>query len=450
MIKVSSSSLRAAFYALRGGFLVRPMLIAVTLGAAGAALSSLEESHPALRALAPKILFPSDADSQSAQTILATIATSTMTVVSIVFAILLMTLTLASTQFSPRLLVSFVRDRVTQWTLGVFLGTFSYCIAAMPAARASPTPFAPILTVMGAMTLTPICVGWLIYFIHHTSNAISVNHIVDRIRRETELVIDGLMPERRGPMQLAEIVPSFAGDLEVTIASRQAGYIRFVDIERLRELAKAYRVCLRLERRVGHFVPEGVGLLRLTRGDRITEARALEFLAAIAIGPTRTLQQDVEFGVVQIVDVALRAISPAVNDPTTAISCVDQLSCILIRWIGRSPPRRAYYDPPHVLRLIVPWIDFDGLLDLAFEQIRHYAVADAAVSLRLMRALGDIASTVSEPILRADLAARGRRLFDGCEGNIQSDDLVRLRQRLAALQNGHAGKDAAAGTSSRF
>jgi uncharacterized membrane protein len=137
IIKVSSPSLLAAFYALRGGFLVRPMLIAMTLGAAGDALSSLEESHLALRALAPKILFPSDTDAQSAQTILATIATSTMTVVSTVFAILLMTLTLASTQFSPRLLVSFVRDRATQWTLGVFLGTFSYCIAAMATARAS-------------------------------------------------------------------------------------------------------------------------------------------------------------------------------------------------------------------------------------------------------------------------------------------------------------------------
>ena len=100
----------------------------------------------------------------------------------IVFAILLMTLTLASThappgQFRPR--------QVTQGTLGIFLGTFSYCIAAMPAARSSQ-PFAPTLTGMGAMVLTPICVGWLIYFIHHISNAISVNYIVDRIRRETD------------------------------------------------------------------------------------------------------------------------------------------------------------------------------------------------------------------------------------------------------------------------
>jgi len=450
MFNLSSPSLRALFYALRGGFLVRPLLIVVALGASGAVLSALEESHPALRALVPRILFPSDTDAQSAQIILASIATSTMTVVSIVFAILLMTLTLASTQFSPRLLVSFVRDRVTQWTLGVFLGTFSYCIAAMPAARALPTPFAPTFTVMGAMALTPVCVGWLIYFIHHISNAISVNNIVDRIRRETERVIDDLMPERRRPMQTAEVVAPFPGELEVTIASRQSGYIRFVDIERLRELAKAYRVCLRLERRVGHFVPEGVALLRLTRGDRITEARAQEFLATIDIGPTRTLQQDVEFGVVQIVDVALRAISPAVNDPTTAISCVDQLSCILIRWIGRSPPRRAYYDPPHVLRLVVPWIDLEGLLDLAFEQIRHYAVADAAVSLRLMRALADITSTVTDPNIRADLVARGQRLFGGCEGRIQSDDFARLRRRLAALESGQEPKIAAGKAENRF
>jgi uncharacterized membrane protein len=183
----SSSSLRTLVYALRGGFLVRPMAIAIGLGAGGAILSHLEEHFPALQHAVPEVLFPSNTDAQSAQTILASIATSTMTVVSIVFAILLMTLTLASTQFSPRLLVNFVRDRVTQGTLGIFLGTFSYCIAAMPAARSTPKPFVPTLTVMGAMALTPICVGWLIYFIHHISNAISVNNIVDRIRRETEL-----------------------------------------------------------------------------------------------------------------------------------------------------------------------------------------------------------------------------------------------------------------------
>ena len=431
-----SPSLRAAIYALRGGFLVRPIMIVALLGTGGALLSEWEERFPGVRALIPQALFPSRADPQVAQVILTIIATSTMTVVSIVFAILLMTLTLASTQFSPRLLVSFVRDRVTQWTLGLFLGTFSYCIAALPAARMLPTPFAPVVTTLGAMLLAPFCVGMLIYFIFHISNAISVNNIVDRLRRETEFVIDQLMPEHRRPSQPAELVGRFAGELEDLIRSRQSGYIRFIDIKRLRELAKAYRICLRLERRVGHFVPEGAALMRLSRGDRITNERALELLSAVDIGPTRTMQQDVEFGVVQIVDIALRAISPAVNDPTTAISCVDQLSCILIRWIDRVPPRSCYYDPPHILRVAVPWIQLDGLLDLAFEQIRHYAVADAAVSLRLMRALSDIANTVADASIRKMLVERGRQMLAGCEGKIQESDLRRLRRRLSLLEAG--------------
>jgi uncharacterized membrane protein len=175
--------------------------------------------------------------------------------------------------------------------------------------------------------------------------------------------------------------------------------------------------------------------MRTTRGDRITPEREEEILVAVDIGPTRTLQQDVEFGVVQIVDVALRAISPAVNDPTTAISCVDQLSSILIRWIGRAPPRRAYFDPPHVLRVIVPWIGLEGLLDLAFEQIRHYGVADAAVSLRLMRVLDDIVCTVDDPIVQQCIIERGRRLVDGCEGKLQSDDFSRLQRRGKTLES---------------
>jgi len=432
---------RSALYAFRGGFLIRPFVIALTLGAAGAVLSSLEEQTPAIGSFVPEVLFPSHADPQVAQAILTDIATSIMTVVAIVFAILLMTLTLASTQFSPRILISFIRDRVTQWTLGGFLGTFCYCIAALPAARSLPYPFVPVATVMGAMLLAPVCVGWLIYFIHHISNAISVNHIVDRIRRETELVIDEVMPDQRRPLQLDEAVGAFPEKLESLIASRRSGYIRVVDIERLRSLANAYRVCLRLERRVGHFVPEGVALMKVSRGDRITEERALQLLAAIDIGPARTMQQDVEFGIVQIVDIALRAISPAVNDPTTAISCVDQLSCILIRWVGRAPPRHYFYDPPHVLRVIIPRINFNGLLDLAFEQIRHYSVADAAVSLRLMRALGDIASTVGEPTIRLRLLDRGKQLIAGCAGHLQEGDLERLRQRLSLLESGIAMED---------
>src|ERR1039458_6080806 len=184
---------RHIMYNLRGGFLVRPLIIALSLGFVGAVLSWLEETEPALSAWVPAVLFPSHSDPQVAQVILGGIAASIMTVVSIVFAILLMTLTLASMQFSPRIIVSFVKDRVTQWTLGIFLGTFSYCMAAL----SQPYPFAPTATVLGAMLLAIACVAWLLFFIHHISQAISVNYIVDRIASETEAMLDEIMPDRK-------------------------------------------------------------------------------------------------------------------------------------------------------------------------------------------------------------------------------------------------------------
>jgi uncharacterized membrane protein len=424
---------RSAIYALRGGFLIRPLVIAVILGTMGAVFSSLEESTPAVGAWIPNILFPSHDDPGVAQVILSSIATSIMTVVSIVFAILLMTLTLASTQFSPRILISFVRDRTTQWTLGVFLGTFSYCMAALPAARALPHPFVPVATVTGAMVLALVCVGWLIFFINHISQSISVNHIVDRIARETELVINEFMPYPRGPFPLADRGGVSLAKDGTPILNRQSGYIRYVDIKHLIALAQAYRICVHLERRVGQFVPAGVPLARVSKTERVPPDDAHHFIAAFDIGPTRTMQQDVEFGIIQIVDIALRAMSPAVNDPSTAISCVDQLSRIIILWISRVPPPSEYYAPPHVLRLVVPWMSFDGLLDTAFEQIRHYAVSDIAVSLRLMRAFNDIMSATQHADLRTRLFARAQRVAAGCANHLPKDELVKLKQRLAAL-----------------
>ena len=424
---------RRAMYNLRGGFLVRPLAIAVTLGAAGALLSWLETAVPAASDWVPKALFPTHADPQVAQVILGGIGASIMTVVSIVFAILLMTLTLASMQFSPRIIVSFSRDRVTQWTLGIFLGTFLYCMAALPAAHSQPHPFAPVATVLGAMLLAIACVGWLLFFIHHISRAISVNHIVDRIASETEAMIDEIMPQPRRPSRLPGADPLREITWETAVLSDTSGYIRFIDTRRLVVLAKSYHVKVNVLRRVGHFVPAGIPLLMVSKGDRLSPERSGEFRAAFDFGPSRTLQQDVEFGVLQIVDIALKAISPAVNDPSTAISCVDQLSRILIRFASREPPEPLLYDPPGVFRVSVSWIGFEKLLDSAFEQIRLYAKGDVAVSLRLLRALGDIATTADWEF-RGMLVERGRRVVAGCGERLGEQELKDLRVRQAALE----------------
>jgi uncharacterized membrane protein len=421
-------------YALRGGFLVRPLLIAIALGLLGGVLSSVEETVPALSAWVPTSLFPSRSDPQVAQIILATIAASIMTVVSIVFAILLMTLTLASMQFSPRILLSFVKDRVTQWTLGIFLGTFAYCMAALPAARSLPYPVAPVATVTCAMLLAMICVAWLIFFINHVSQAISVNHIVDRIARETEGVIDDVMPDTQRYAYEPPGVPFDGNKREVLVDSAVSGYIRYVDTERLLYLAQAFKLRVRMLRRVGHFVPAGVALFGASPAERVDPERARELRSAFDIGPTRTMQQDIEFGVIQIVDIALKAISSAVNDPSTAITCVDQLGRIMIRFVNRNVPASLLCNPPHVVRVIVPWIGTESLLDTAFEQIRHYSMSDIAVSLRLLRAFDDIASTCSDPRIVESLVVRGRRVVAGCAERLSPDQIEKLRQRLSALE----------------
>jgi len=420
-------------YNLRGGFLVRPLIIAIVLGLAGGLLAGLDETAPAISAWVPAWLFPSHSDSQVAQLILGGIAASVMTVVSIVFAILLMTLTLASMQFSPRIIVSFAKDRVTQWTLGIFLGTFLYCIAALPAAHNAPTHFEPVLAVIGAMLLAVMCVAWLLFFIHHISQAISVNHIVDRIATETEAMIRETMPEPVLHHRLSITQAPPADPAGAVVLSRVAGYVRYIDSARLVDLAKTQRLTVNVLRRVGHFVPTGIPLMRVSKEHRLTAELEHELLAAFDIGPTRTLQQDVEFGILQIVDIALKAISPAVNDPTTAVSCVDQLSRILICFAGREPVDLAFYDPPGVLRVSIPSLGLDRLADSAFEQIRMYSKGDVAVSLRLLRALSDIAISVPDRRVRELLAERGRRVVDGAVAMVGEAEVGEMRNRLKAL-----------------
>ena len=425
---------RQVVYNLRGGFLVRPLTIALALGCLGAFLSWLEESDPAFGNWVPRLLFLSRSDPQVAQVILAGIAASIMTVVSIVFAILLMTLTLASMQFSPRIIVSFARDRVTQWTLGIFLGTFLYCTAALPAAHSLPQPFAPVATVTGAMLLAITCVGLLLFFIHHISQAISVNHIVARIASETEVVIDDVMPLPRGQCRLELSDRNNLSTWDKPVLSDVSGYIRFLDAKRLLDLAASYRVKVRVVRRVGQFVPAGTPLLMVYKAERLFPEHIGQFRGAFDFGPSRTLQQDVEFGVLQIVDIALKAISPAVNDPTTAITCVDHLSRLLIRFTSREMPEPLLYDLKGVARVSIRWIDLERMLDSAFEQIRMYSKTDVAVSMRLLRAFGDIATATQDLTLRRMLLERAKRVVAGCEHRIDTEELKPMLIRLTALE----------------
>lgn len=221
---------------------------------------------------------------------------------------------------------------------------------------------------------------------------------------------------------------------EAPIVAASSGYVRYIDTEHLLHLATRHRTVVRVVRRVGHYVPIGIPLMMIANGAELNEQERTEFLLAFELGPTRTLQQDVEFGILQIVDIALKAISPAVNDPSTAISCVDQLSAILIRFGSRNPPDTVIADAAGKLRVSIPWLDFERLVDAAFEQIRMYARTDVVVSLRMLRALHDIAHTLTDTTSRQILVERGRRIVAGCAKNLEEEEIKEMRLRLASLE----------------
>jgi uncharacterized membrane protein len=429
---------RNTVHELKGGFLLRPTVWVLALGAAGAVLSWLETLYPTLNSWLPVFLFPSRQDPQTAQLILSTIATSIMTVVSIVFAVMLMTLTLASMQFSPRIIVNFVRDKVTQTTLGIFLGTFTYCLTSLPAAHHLPVDSAPMLTVFVGMLLALCSVGWLLYFIHHISQAISVSHIVDRLARDTCSMVRKTIPEREGEsstLQAQGISTTRRLPFTFAVLADRTGYLRSISFSKLLELTCRHKVQLRFTKRVGEFCTEDLAIaeLYLESDDEPNAAFLGALRACFEIGPTRTLQQDVEFGILQIVDIALKAISPAVNDPSTAVTCVDQLSRILILAIQRDSSPTVLRDPEGQIRLWLNWPDIHRLMEAAFTQIRLYARGDYAVSMRLIKVLGDLMGVAHRATHWTLIYQCGESIRDGCRHHMAPREWHLLSERWTQL-----------------
>jgi uncharacterized membrane protein len=403
---------------LRGGLLIRPFAV---MGALAALAEILPWAERAGWLAMPAPLLPLFAtEPGSAQVVLATLASSMMTVVSVVYTILVVALTLASMQFSPRILSSFLRHASTQWTLGLVAGTFVYCVLLLRAVRLDP-PFVPLGSLGFAVALVLASLGALVWFIHHIANGIQANHLVDRLATETEPVIDQVW-------SAAPIASASAIAPTSPVFADRSGYVQLIDTAALRRLAASGQV-IAVERGMGRFVAHGAVLARIDPPPGPEVAAAVR--AAFDLGPVRTLQEDVEWGFRQIVDIALKAISPAVNDPSTAATCIDQLARLLTRALGRFPP-------PAVERhgtgaLAVPHSGRVDLVDLAFEQLRQYSRTDMAVSLRLLRAFAEVGEATVDPAVHDRLRAHARLLETAVRPNFAPMDCDELDRRLAAV-----------------
>jgi uncharacterized membrane protein len=341
------------------------------------------------------------AGAAGARGLLTAVASSMITVAGVVFSITIVALSLTSSQYTSRVLRNFMRDRINQVVLGVFVGIFAYCLVVLRTIRGGDEgAFVPSLAVIGGMALAFVGIAFLIYFIHHISLSIQASSIIAAVAEETIAAVDHLFPKRLGENANDDEHHHQAGPLAnqdwSAVRARKTGYIESIDEEALLNFARKHRTIVRMERGIGEFVVEDTPLASTAGRNDHDEEMVAELNGVFVLSRQRTLQQDAGFGIRQIVDVALKALSPGVNDTTTAVMCVDYLGSILARLAVRGIATSHRLDGGE-LRVIARGPTFESLLAEAFDQIRQNAGGNVAILKRLIQTLETIAGQTSDP-----------------------------------------------------
>lgn len=417
------NQLRRHWEALRSSFWFIPSLIVT--GAVVLAVSLIEvdlsANHVQLADRWPR-LFGAGAD--GSRGLLSAIAGSMITVAGVTFSITVLALTLASSQYTSRILRNFMRDRGSQTVLGVFVGVFAYCLVVLRTIRGGDEgAFVPGLAVLGALLLALVAIGLLIFFIHHIAASLQATSIIASVATETFEAIERLFPDRIGGQAAVghrsdERDDALASRAWSTIPARTTGYIHGVDADALFDLAEEQGVIVRMEKGIGEFVIEACPLASVS-GKPPDDETVRKLNAAYSVGRHRTVHQDVGFGIQQVVDVALKALSPGINDTTTAVNCVDYLGAILARLAARrvEPPSRFEGGG---LRVIACGPTFPGLLAGAFDQIRQNAEGNVAVLTRLLEILATIDGQTSDDRRRDAIRQQAALVAETAERSVSS------------------------------
>jgi len=354
------------------------------------------------------------AGEEGARGMLEAIAGSMITVAGVAFSITIVTLSLASTQYTPRILRNFMRDRANQFVLGIFVAVFSYCLIVLRTIRSANDEggggFVPLLAVLFGMLLALLAIGCLIFFIHHVAASIQASTILQAITRETLAAIDALFPGKIGAGKSRAQLEQLPREAEWRPVAAQAnGYLQHIDSESLLRFAGEHEAVLRIERNPGDFVVEGAPLVSADRP--LDDAGVAELRRLFVIGDFRTVEQDAAFGIRQIVDIALKALSPGVNDTSTAVSCLDYLSAILCRLAPReiaSPFREKVGE----LRVIASAPAFAEFVGKSFDEIRLCATGNVTIFLHMLRAIERVAFDTRDAARRETLLLHARLVRD--------------------------------------
>jgi uncharacterized membrane protein len=383
---------------------------------------------------------------EGARSVLSTIASSMMTVTGVTFSITIVVLNLASSQFGPRLLRNFMQDRSIQFVLGIFVASFIYCLLVLRSIKTIGADiFVPNFSVSLAVVLALLDVGVLIFFIHHIATAIQADEVIAETSRELEANIKRLFTEELNSTTRVNIKEKQTRHHESEVhhyihylTSRHNGYLQAVDYDKLLQVAKNNDFLIRLQLRPGQFVVAGSRLLTIGSKKKFNIDLSEGIIDAFIFGNLRTPEQDAEYSIHQLVEVAIRALSLGVNDPYTAMACVDQLGSALCYLAKKKFPPLYRFDEQDKPRLQMKPLTYSGMLNAAFDQIRQYGRTSIAVTIRLLETLTLIAEQTRHPDQRRAIHRQANMILRASqetlfERNDREDTQKRYQLLLCAL-----------------
>lgn len=374
--------------------------------------------------------------SDSARSILSTISGAMIGVAGTVFSVTLVALTLASSQFGPRLIKKFMYVRLNQIVLGSYISTYLYCLLVLNSVSDSNNySFIPPISILVAILAAIANIILLIIFIHQIAVSIQADKVVSDISDFIARQVKALFPEKMGDeLEKEELTDSVLGisayPYKVSIKCTQSGYIQYIDSEGLMGHVTKHNALLELFNRPGSFIVEGAELGVLYSYTPFEDAAVKHLIDQFVIGKIKTAQQDLEFSIHQMVEIAARALSPGVNDPFTAIACIDNLTSTMCYLAEAKFPSKYRFDKDNHLRIVTDALNFEGVLDAAFNQIRQFSKDSPAVIIRLMEALTTIIKFTSTEGHRESVIKHAEMVLRLGEHNIQEkNDLEDLIQR---------------------
>ena len=378
---------------------------------------------------------------EAAREMLSAIAGSMITVAGVVFSITIVAIAFAAAQYGPRVLTNFMSDRGNQLTLGTFIGTFVYSLVVLRTIHSGDTSFVPQFAVLLGIFLALCSIAVLIFFVHHVPRSIHVNSVIGRIGRQLVHQIDKPGPVsanqeetdgtsgRRGPDG-----GNADGSKPAEVRSHHVGYVEALDEERIIEIARKHGLRVRVSCAPGDFAYKGRSLLDVWPADRLSEECCDQLRTAYAIGSSRTPTQDLLFLVDELVEITARALSTGVNDPYTAMTCVDWLGAATAQMSRRRPTSDERRDKDGEVRLIMPTADFETLVERGFARMRPYVGRDVNAARHVLGTLSLVARTCRTAEQVRALRAEATALLATAEALLEEPQLPPVRDSERAAE----------------